>query len=65
MSAQTTTTATETRWSDPERCPFCGAALEDGGAGFIAHIDDRPACAGRFERWRTQVASDIEGEWSG
>ncbi|WP_129112748.1 DUF7501 family protein [Halegenticoccus tardaugens] len=65
MSTQTNSVASAGRWNDPERCPFCGAALEDGGAGFIAHVEARPSCAERFERWRAMVASDIGGEWSG
>lgn len=53
------------RWDDPERCPFCGASLPDGGAGFIDHIAVTPSCAHAFERWRDDVVDDIAGEWSG
>jgi nucleotide-binding universal stress UspA family protein len=55
----------ETRWDDPERCPFCGGGLEDGGPGFISHIRTSPECAAAFGTWREQVADDIGGEWSG
>lgn len=52
-------------WSDPDRCPFCGAPLTDGGAGFMDHIDEAEGCAVAFERWREGIAGDIGGEWSG
>lgn len=52
-------------WDNPDFCPFCGAALRDGGAGFIEHIETTPACQERFEIWRENVADDIDGEWSG
>ena len=52
-------------WDDPDRCPFCGAALVDGGAGFVDHIDQHSACGERFEAWRDAIAGDIGSEWSG
>lgn len=52
-------------WSDPDRCPFCSAELEDGGPGFMAHIDQAENCALEFTHWREGIAGDIEGEWSG
>ncbi|WP_435362691.1 DUF7501 family protein [Haloarchaeobius sp. DYHT-AS-18] len=52
-------------WDDPERCPFCGGPVSDGGAGFIDHVEHVPECAERFERWRSQVGDDVPGEWVG
>jgi hypothetical protein len=52
-------------WNDPDACPFCGAQLPDGGAGFVDHADANPDCQARFEEWRENVAGDIGGEWSG
>lgn len=52
-------------WDNPDFCPFCGAELTNGGAGFIDHIDANSTCEERFERWRTQVIEDIGGEWGG
>jgi hypothetical protein len=52
-------------WEDPDACPFCGAALTDGGAGFVDHADANPDCLARFEEWRANVGADIGGEWSG
>ena len=52
-------------WDNPDFCPFCGEALADGGAGFIDHIEDSPACHARFEEWRENVAGDVGGEWGG
>jgi hypothetical protein len=46
-------------------CPFCRAELADPGAGFVAHLDQRPACDDEFERWRQGVAGDMGGEWIG
>ncbi|WP_336036971.1 DUF7501 family protein [Halobacterium yunchengense] len=52
-------------WDDPDFCPFCGAKLTDGGAGFVDHLEDAPECARRFEQWREQVVDDVGGEWGG
>ncbi|WP_435334732.1 DUF7501 family protein [Haloarchaeobius sp. TZWWS8] len=52
-------------WDDPERCPFCGGPVSDGGAGFIDHIRLSPECEIRFKRWRDRVANDVPGEWAG
>jgi hypothetical protein len=52
-------------WDNPDLCPFCGAALSDGGIGFIDHIDDAPMCKEKFEAWREQIRGDIGGEWGG
>ncbi|WP_080510570.1 DUF7501 family protein [Halorubrum kocurii] len=52
-------------WNNPDLCPFCGAALSDGGVGFIDHIADAPKCEERFEAWRGQIRDDIGGEWGG
>ena len=57
--------ATSESWNDPNRCPFCGAALASPGAGFIDHVDDSPACETEFEHWRENVAGDVTGGWSG
>lgn len=56
---------TATDWDDPNRCPFCGTGLPDGGPGFMTHVDESPECSIEFERWREQIASDIGGEWTG
>lgn len=56
--------ADSAEWDDPDFCPFCGAALSDGGAGFIDHTAERPTCAERFEAWRANVVADVGGEWS-
>jgi len=52
-------------WDNPDFCPFCGAALADGGAGFMDHIEDADTCRERFETWRSNIAGDVGGEWSG
>lgn len=52
-------------WDNPDFYPFCGAALRDGGAGFMEHIETAPDCRERFETWRGNIADDIGGEWSG
>ncbi|MFC3476629.1 DUF7501 family protein [Halobacterium litoreum] len=52
-------------WDDPDACPFCGASLRDGGAGFIEHVEENPACRRRFEEWRENVAGDVGPEWLG
>lgn len=52
-------------WDNPDFCPFCGAALRDGGAGFVEHVEDAPDCRERFEAWRENVAGDVGGEWGG
>lgn len=57
-----TTTAT---WNDPEHCPFCGETLPTPGVGFIDHIDESPDCKSGFDAWRTRIAGDICGGWSG
>jgi hypothetical protein len=50
-----------TDWDDPERCPFCGAALADPGAGFIDHVEESEPCKLGFERW----CENVSGEWRG
>ncbi len=52
-------------WDDPGKCPFCTSELEDPGAGFVRHLDESPVCKQGFEQWRSSVASDMGGEWSG
>ncbi|WP_435153161.1 DUF7501 family protein [Haladaptatus sp. DFWS20] len=64
MSYQTQTTGT-TSWTNPERCPFCDAGLEDGGWGFIAHVRANPQCSTEYDMWREQIAGDMGGEWGG
>lgn len=54
-----------TAWDDPDRCPFCGARLADGGSGFIDHTRESPGCRARFDVWREAVADDIGGDWGG
>jgi hypothetical protein len=55
----------DTNWDDPERCPFCGTVLADGGTGFIDHIESTPDCDRRFEEWREAISGDLGGEWGG
>jgi hypothetical protein len=55
----------DSNWDDPDFCPFCGAALTNGGAGFVDHIDEFETCKQRFEDWRENIAGDIGGEWGG
>lgn len=52
-------------WDDPNRCPFCGEFIANGGPAFIDHVKREPACAADFEEWRVAVSDDIEGEWTG
>lgn len=52
-------------WEDPNRCPFCRSELDDPGAGFLAHLEESSVCERGFETWRTSVADDMRGEWSG
>ncbi|ELY52210.1 DUF7501 family protein [Natronorubrum bangense] len=52
-------------WNDPISCPFCGDELESPGAGFVDHIDANADCEDGFEQWRSNIASDLAGEWSG
>jgi hypothetical protein len=52
-------------WDDPDFCPFCGARLTDGGAGFMDHIETADTCRERFDDWRENIAGDVGGEWSG
>lgn len=52
-------------WDNPEICPFCRTELENGGAGFIDHIETSRTCKAGFDRWRGQVADDIKGGWIG
>ena len=52
-------------WANPDLCPFCGAALTDGGAGFMDHIEDASPCNERFQAWLEQIRDDINSEWSG
>lgn len=57
--------ATADSWSDPDRCPFCGAQLASPGAGFVSHTKENRDCAAAFERWRDRIADDVTGGWSG
>ncbi|GGM54371.1 hypothetical protein J2752_000632 [Halarchaeum rubridurum] len=50
-------------WDDPQECPWCGADIADGGAGFMDHIEANPECEEAFEAWRENVADDVGGEW--
>lgn len=52
-------------WDDPNRCPFCGEAIANGGPAFIEHVKREPACETDFAEWRDSVADDIGGEWGG
>jgi hypothetical protein len=52
-------------WDNPDLCPFCGASLTDGGAGFMDHVDEHETCRERFEAWLENIRDDVEGEWSG
>lgn len=53
------------QWSDPTQCPFCGCELDNGGEAFVRHVDVSEECRKGFERWRTNIADDMQGEWSG
>lgn len=64
MAADTDGTRLPT-WSGPERCPFCGASLADGGPAFMDHLGRHSACEKGFEAWRDQVTDDIAGGWPG
>ncbi|QLC34630.1 hypothetical protein EFA46_010580 [Halarchaeum sp. CBA1220] len=50
-------------WDDPQECPWCGAAIENGGAGFVDHIDENPECAEAFETWQETVSDDVARGW--
>lgn len=52
-------------WDSPDYCPFCGAELRDGGAGFVEHVEESDPCRRRFDEWRENIAGDVGGEWSG
>ena len=52
-----------TDWSDPDRCPFCGESIIDGGPSFVEHVESADDCAVAFARWREGVAGDVAGEW--
>lgn len=53
------------QWDNPDVCPFCGASLVDGGAGFMDHVAEAPVCEDRFEAWIERIRDDIDGEWGG
>ncbi|SFR43550.1 DUF7501 family protein [Halogeometricum limi] len=65
MSQSTTPSEVAYTWDDPNRCPFCLDELADPGSGFVAHLDESPVCKRGFDTWRTTVANDMRGEWSG
>ena len=50
-------------WDDPTRCPFCGEGIDDGGPGFVDHLEYKNECAVAFSRWREGVSGDVGGEW--
>jgi hypothetical protein len=56
---------TATTWNDPYHCPFCENELETPGAGFVDHLGENPDCEEGFEVWRSHVAGDLPGGWSG
>ena len=58
-------TAESATWNDPEECPFCGAGLRNGGAGFVEHAEANADCMTRFDEWRENVAGDMNPEWTG
>lgn len=64
MSPSSSTDA-DSDWGDPDYCPFCGAELTDGGAGFMDHVEAAPECNERFEAWLEAIRDDIGGEWGG
>jgi hypothetical protein len=57
--------ATTETWSDPSRCPYCGATLDSPGAGFVDHLDDADDCERRHGRWRDRIDDDMRGGWAG
>jgi hypothetical protein len=54
-----------TTWNDPNHCPFCETELETPGAGFVDHLGESPDCQTGFEAWRSNIAGDVPGGWSG
>lgn len=50
-------------WDDPTQCPFCGVSIDDGGPGFIEHVEAAGECAVAFSRWREGISGDVAGEW--
>ncbi len=64
MSVETQPSSTNS-WTNPERCPFCDARIEDGGWGFVVHVRANEPCEKEFDMWREQIAGDMAGEWSG
>ncbi|WP_079977694.1 DUF7501 family protein [Halococcus sediminicola] len=46
------------QWSGPERCPFCGDQLDNGGEAFVRHVDVSEACRRGFDRWRHERRMD-------
>jgi hypothetical protein len=65
MSQFTTPSILPRTWDDPNQCPFCTTELEDPGAGFMDHLEESPVCKQGFEQWRSSIAGDMGGEWSG
>jgi sarcosine oxidase delta subunit len=58
-------TASSPEWNGTRQCPFCQYELDNGGEAFIRHVDTNEECYEGFERWRDNVAGDMQGEWSG
>lgn len=52
-------------WGCPHRCPFCNAAIESPGIGFMAHLEDSESCKRGFRIWRDHVSDDMSGGWGG
>ena len=48
--------------ADPTRCPFCGEAIDDGGPGFVDHLEYKNECAVAFSRRREGVSGDVGSE---
>ncbi|MFC7075871.1 DUF7501 family protein [Haloarcula halophila] len=57
--------ATTETWTDPDRCPFCGARLSSPGAGFVDHVQTTPECEDAFGTWRDRVDDDLVRGWTG
>jgi hypothetical protein len=52
-------------WENPDLCPFCLTELENPGEGFMSHLEESPVCERGFDQWRSSIANDMGGEWSG
>lgn len=59
---ETEQTDRQRAWNDPNLCPFCGAAIPDGGQGLTYHIEENEACVERFAEWRMTAGEIVVKE---